>query len=295
MYFSEDRIEDIDLNTTTFSNAFLEDAICETLFPTGEFESFDVALFTPKYIDNSSLTFSDKNLSISNIYIPMIKYGFGNAICFEMSFESPISAGKQTTFNSVWYGTKYYTIEYLYADEEGWFDKLDIKFVNLTSEITQEFPLITSSYQQKGIIRDFNYLKKPNEIFALNFELVCLPLPNRVNVDFIGTEFVNNNALIKKKNPGKTYFYYETTEDFKYSVLDLKGHGNRVEVTLKSSLGTVNNIRVTISTGLQEKPKAWALCNENGDILVASNECNTFNQGDMFLHFVFQKSRIKEN
>ena len=293
LYFAQtnDNVDVADGNVV-LDNRYLSDAIQETLFPEGTFESVDSALFSAKYEDKSDIDFGEEKPA-QNIYIPLIKYGFGNAICFEMSFVSPISAGKQTTQT----GNKYYTTEYLYTDDDGWCDLVNIDFVQLDeNSFSQNFPYIDSSKRSKGEIINLEYFKKPNEIFALNYELICLTLPNRENIDFIGSAFINNNALVKGKSKDKTYLHYETSEDFKYSFLDKYGNNSNVkEVLLSSTLSTLGVTRIRISAGLSERPKAWALCNSNREILVASNECLDFNEqtGTLTIYFFNRHSRIK--
>lgn len=295
LYFTQETPFITEGSYITFGASKIRDAIKNTLFPEESDNVVDAVLIQAWFDDNTTVTFGSKNFEVKDVYIPVVSYAFGNALCFEMSFDSPISAGKQTTYGGEWYAQKYYTIDYLYTDDEGWFDKVTLSFVKLRGSITQDFPKITTDYSYVGAINGYKYYKKPNEIFALNYEIICLPRENRINIDFIGQAFMRGNALIGKKNNEKTYLYYETTDDFKYSVLDNYGHGNRVEVTLDSidfmAVGRFY-IGFDIDTGLEEKPKAWSLCNERGEILLASNECLHFDEGIITFYFIPSTKRL---
>ena len=44
------------------------------------------------------------NVMSNMVYLPMHKYGSGNSICFEMSFDNPISVGNQMIYREVLFG-----------------------------------------------------------------------------------------------------------------------------------------------------------------------------------------------
>lgn len=203
----------------------------------------------------------------SYIYLPMIKYGSGNAICFEMSYDSPISAGNQLKSKTGWWsGTKYFSQAILYSDNEGYADTFSIDFYSKVT-IDTNFPKCGVS-GGAGRIANFGFYKKPNEIFALNYELVFLPKDQ--NTDFVGSEFINNNAFITGKPRVGTKLYVSYDEE--YSVFDKKGLG---EVR---TIGNVTTYATTTRTGFKAyvannigKCKSWALCDENDNILFAHN------------------------
>lgn len=274
---------------------FASELVVATFKVVDSFEPVNVVAFSALNEKGEPLTFSNRNLQATNIYIPCVIYGFGNSICFETSFSSPISAGKQTSISPNWYAGKIYTIEYLYTDDNGWADKVNLLFMNLKSWFSQEFPCINEEVEIKDhidyiSIKELEYLKKPNEIFALNYQLIFLPTPKRENKDFIGQAFTKNSPIIEKTTNIKTYLYYETNDDFKYSVLDLKGHGNNIEEIVDVSIG--GNKSINIKTNLIERPKAWSICDEEGNILFASNECLNFDNGVIILYLITRQNRL---
>lgn len=223
--------------------------------------------------------FDDVNytVNISNgyaqVYLPLVKYGAGNALCFEMAFENPMSAGNQTTSETGWFGNDYYfTTAVKYTDADGFKDDFNIYlYLNKDYEFDQYFPQISQNKIDPNDaqlkLENYYYYKQPNEIFAINYELIFLP--GDILNDFIGSAFIDDNFLVNNKtNENKNcYLYYSTSDDSKYSVLDIKGEGNSTPVT---SLTAVTG-RIDVYFSSLSDVKSWALCDENANILFASN------------------------
>ena len=233
------------------------------------------------------------------VYLPMHKYGSGNSICFEMSFDNPKSAGDQTkTENIGWLSaTKIFTKPINYTDENGFFDACSIGFFSENDlTITQDFPYVAFDIDKTlGLIHDYEVYKQPNEVFALNYELCFLPLD--IEKDFIGQRFINDNAFVNDDydlGNEDIYFYY-STDGFIYSHLDRKAHGNtRLPIT------QVFDVQGTNYRGLSFRHsyidnyaniKSWCLARENGDILFASNRMPP-NAYDVDIYFYTRQKRI---
>ena len=210
----------------------------------------------------------------------MHKYGSGNCICFEMSYDHPITAGNQLQTKSYFFNLVniYYSLPVKYADNDGFKDYISITFGTDSPTKLSTFPVLTAS-QSETIGRLFNleYFKQPNEIFALNYELCFLPVD--IQKDFIGQSFINNNALVNDDydlGEEDTYIYYGTDE-FVYSQLDTKAHGsNRVRIiSMKRSedpTTRVEHLRIYHEMiSVYPQVSNWCIARENGDILFASN------------------------
>lgn len=211
------------------------------------------------------------------IYIPCVRYGAGNAVHFEMSFDDPMSAGIKTESSpeSGWFGAvSYYSSYVIYPNADGFLNNADI-YIGCDSQedFDDDFPEVPSPVQSRRVleIRDLMIYKQPNEIFALNYSISFMPM--RQAEEFVGRAFIENNFFVNGKPlPKKLYIHYSNAE--LYSVLDTKGLGSRVSVS-EVSLGdesychyaelrheTIQNYATT---------KSWSICDEDGNILFAFN------------------------
>lgn len=248
------------------------------------YTSPDYAMFRA----NVTNTTGSGTKTTSYIYLPMVKYGAGNSICFEMSFDSPISAGNRTTATSGWFGSvNYYTDSIKYTDENGILDQCTIYMFQETPNqvYSSDFPFITEDDPEEAgefiyALRNYEIYKQPNEVFALNYELCFLPIESRKQIDFLGNAFINDNAFVNPQNlmNHRFYLYYTNSVEqptFKYSVLDTKGEGLYLVISSVEFLYDTNNNIVGIKFNhLQTYTTAitWAICDENRNIYFASNE-----------------------
>ena len=231
-------------------------------------------------------------------YIPMIKYGSGNMICHEISYEVPISAGKQTTTSrtGVWFDKAYFTSIIKYTNDYGEFRLVNIHILpsSEVGMVTELYPYVDAitAYQNVEIL-NLEYHKQPNEIFAINYQLCFLPVD--ANKDFIGSRFINYNAFVNDsvRNPNDLVLYYRN-DDFQYSVLDIKGDGSTVNITSVSK-NDPPTLVTTITFGLPVRINAtsWAICESDGSILFASNRKLT-NANTLSLCFSTNAHRIDQ-
>jgi len=238
----------------------------------------------------------------SNIYIPLVKYGAGNMICFEMSFNHPITAGNRTKASSGWFGSNnYYTDSVKYALEDGTLDKCDISLYQSSSDniFSDEFPFIKTTdlpIQSSMTIYGYECYKQPNEVFSLNYQLCFLPIENRKDIDFIGSAFINDNAFINSKDlmNHKFYLHYtDSSSNFQYSILDTKGEGNRKSIS-SISIGNIgiNGNSITFNFSATQNIKTWSICDENGNIYFASNNNNNGTNTTKVIYFIPRHNRI---
>lgn len=227
------------------------------------------------------------------IYLPTIRYGAGNMVCFEMSFDNPIVAGIMTDESPddkdpdpathSWFGTQVYYSSYVaYADEDGFMGKCSVSYCfNAKGDFDATFPKV--SYPNRAfLIEDFEFHKQPNEVFALNYEIAFLPLDQAK--DFVGSAFINENFLVSGKTRKRKLCVYQGEEP--YSVLDTMGKGTRYEITdITHSSG-----EIVITHNAGGDTEHWAICDERGKILFASNSPAV--GYEKRLYFALRNSRI---
>ena len=228
------------------------------------------------------------------LYLPLIKYGAGNCICFEFQYDSPISAGnslvKETQPSWAFGANSYYSQAALYTDQEGWVDDFNISFI--AEDYTfGTFPSI-SAFNPVAQLQHLKYYKKPNEIFGFNYELCFLPIPYEKNDFFIGSAFINNNAFTTLNYDEKVfYLYYDNSDDpYEYTILDKFGKGNRVQVSVGTRWGT-NYAELYILTPEDIDANTWALCDRNGNIYFASNHTKSFSDDAQFTTSIYFATR----
>lgn len=231
-------------------------------------------------------SFNDLGTQLTEEYviIPLTKYGAGNCLCFELEFNDPINGGNRlTAANGAWGTTNYFSKPVLYADDEGWFDDITIEFLDITSTGETSgfatYPLLDMDdglVRTCGEIEKLHYLKKPNEVFALNYEWCFLPLPDESNDFFIGNAFINDNFFT---NPEINKKFYISVGGGKYSILDVKAHGtSKKEVrteTVKFDDKTAM-LYIILKNDASVNATTWCLCDENNLIYFASNHAKTF-------------------
>lgn len=219
-------------------------------------------------------------------YIPMAKYGAGNTINFEMAFDHPMNAGNRT----VYIDDNYWTDHVIYTDERGYREEVNIKIFDKAYTYDQNFPIVllpTSMIDELAEplnIKNYKVYKQPNEIFALNYQLAFLPLPGRENIDFIGSEFINNNCFVKDNISGKNARYI-VFKNIKSSIIENKatpyfakkpitgflfyGYSDIYKFGLRFSFAALTAQEL----GTNEI-KSWAIVDENDNVLFASNKTN---------------------
>lgn len=230
-----------------------------------------------------------------NIFLPSVRYGAGDVICFEMSYDDPMVAGiRFTAHKTGWFGTdRYYSDYILYSDAQGKVDKFDVgMMMNTTEQYTLDFPLITETYPSLFLrIQDYQVHKQPNEVFALNYQIAFIPKhPNKV---IIGKAFIEDNFLVSGKvNDRKLYLNLSNDS---YSVMDTKGKGTRHLLDHGAMqvdyYGHPAYCELSVRNNFSSDFDAWAICDENGNILFA---CNEVPQETMFLklYFVLTATRL---
>lgn len=244
------------------------------------------------------------------VYIPLIKYGLGNSVCFEMAFNHPMNAGSQTTAdNSGWFGSAaYFTRVTKYTDDYGFFDKANIR-IGYADTTTQLYPVLEGDFNSLINIDNLGYYKQPNEVFALNYQLCFLPCD--VHNDLVMPEFVNKNYFVDPDNHSvfvssdentKFRFYYDKdNEGHTYSQLDVKAITNSKKDNYVRIVGVnrttetsgqhcgMTTLTFTLSASISST-HSWAITDINGNVYIASNRYMRGNQ--VVIRFLPLQKRI---
>jgi len=166
---------------------------------------------------------------VRDVYMPLVTYGSGNCLCFETSFNDPISAGIRMDVsranNGKWWwdyasavGTKrYFGKDVKYATDEGYAESVSIDYVVDTGNIPTTYPYIPSSGSTKiGTLNDLKFYKMPNEILAVNYELAFLPYnETRDRGVYFGKRFFDLIGDTPRQN-FNARFKYQTDPDYRY-------------------------------------------------------------------------------
>lgn len=201
------------------------------------------------------------------IYFPMIRYGAGNMVCLEMSFDDPMSAGIQTKVGQTgWFGSnKYYSKYVLYAEDDGFKDDFYIVIgKNSVHYYDDDFPIVNSV---SASLFNPNYIysyKQPNEITAFNYEIAFIPTEGC----FIGRRFIERNFIVKGQFAERKLYIHYSTE--KYTANDFKAKGGRDAITAKTLYGDM--IVFDHPTFPSHDFSSWAIADEDGYFLFACNQ-----------------------
>ena len=280
LYFSLNKVDSATLSDIHFVRTLVWSGINETfkLNPTNTTKIDFATCNTSNYDGTSNSTFG-------NVWLPLIQYGSGNALCFEMAFNSPINANsnfKHDDTLNAWY-SKYI----LYTANDGFADLINIGFYNQLKVVTtSDLPQISSEMissanaTKVGEFTNLNYFKKQNETFAMNYELLCLPY--QYDEIFIGENFIKYNGLIGNSIPKmKLKLFVSDTE--KYSMFDKYGLGTEINGAISIVLETLNaftnkgqfDLHIYVNDKIYQLDKSivsWAICDENNNIYLSANQ-----------------------
>lgn len=218
----------------------------------------------------------------TSMNIPIHSYGFGNMICFEMGYNDPLNAGDRLDKDeSGYFGQpKYLSKPTLYAGRNGYGDMFsfyvecfDPVYDYSPKVVYKYFPIIYDRNQSQELIRisKYEYLKKPNEILHLNYEVAFVGVS--LQEWYFGDKLILENAVLTDKKINGLSLYYSTTET--YSIIDKTGKGNHgnysnSQITITYNADGYYTLSITLNGPLYDM-KSWALCDRDGNILIAKN------------------------
>jgi hypothetical protein len=182
---------------------------------------------------------------------------------------------------STWYSTyvSYFSEAILYTRKDGTEYAYTISIGSSNDESdTMNYPMILLG-QHNINIELTAYQKQPNEIFALNYEMMFLPADK--DNDFVGSEFINNNLFVTDKvrnlSEIRVYLNKASSEDNKnlYSILDTKVHDDSTAMEVSQVNTSVVNGFMTITFVLKGSYSftryGFAIGDLDGNILFATN------------------------
>jgi hypothetical protein len=229
------------------------------------------------------------------VLLPITPYGSGNALCFEMSFNSPLIANTNFKLNQY---NQWESKNVFYANQDGFADYFTINFYRTRKKlILNDLPqidkkILTNEYiTHLGGFSNLLYYKKPNEIFSLNYELICLPYQNQDL--FIGENFIKYNGIIGAQQPKKTLKLLISDNEL-YSVLDKKGFGStaksNITLQVQNAYATENSyisayVCSVESFSLDKAIKSWAIVDSDDNILISANQNLAIN--DRIIFYIF--------
>lgn len=292
IYFSynDNMIQDDNFVESSINNIYILNAIVMGTLGKNVGYKCDYATFRPYTHIN------DNSPSTANyMYLPLHIYGSGNSLCFEMDYDDTLDAGNRVTGDGG-DDTPYYARSSIYTtDKNGFSDKVEIKLWQVSSSWNAtEFPIITTITDRNLItIDNFYYMKKPNEIFHLNFAFAFMYENEEF---FFGNEFIENNAVIRTIDKTRTAlkFYYGNKL---YSIIDNKPLDDSNIVSIASISGNsieengIYYLEVVIQLNSSISGNSWALCDENDNILIASNK-EMSNVSQITFYVIPRRNRI---
>ena len=229
------------------------------------------------------------------VFLPITPYGSGNALCFEMSFNSPLIANTNFKLNQY---NQWESKNVFYANQDGFADYFTINFYRTRKKlILNDLPqinknILTNEYiTHLGGFSNLLYYKKPNEIFSLNYELICLPYQNQDL--FIGENFIKYNGIIGAQQPKKALNLLISDNEL-YSVLDKKGFGSvaksNISIQIENAYSTGNSyisayVCSVESFSLDKAIKSWAIVDSDDNILISANQNLAIN--DKIIFYIF--------
>ena len=210
------------------------------------------------------------------IFVPSIRYGAGNCLNLEMSYDDPINAGIQTTWDYTgWFGTSVISKYILYPDDDGFMEECYLLGYKGEAAFAHNFPEVNRD-ETPIFSMVYHVYKQPNETFALNYSVTFLAEePNR---DFIGKEFIEHNAFVN----GNSHDIHLYLSDEKYTILDQKAKGTEISF----SAHTQEAVDLQLMLTHEERDcKAWCIADSNKNILFASNNPQTKTSKSVYFSF----------
>lgn len=230
-------------------------------------------------IGNAYIKNRTEFVSYPNVSIPLVIYGAGNAINFEMAYSSPMVVGIMTKPDNVW-NTGYYSSYIKYADENGFLENCSIGIEGEQVEYDDYFPCVPTSNEAISI-ENFLVEKQPNEIFALNYQLSFLSTDLN-----IGRKLVEDNLFTNKEPINSNIRLFFGSEP--YNPLETLGKGDEVNITAVSLTNQSGGLKLSLS--FPSSSGYWAITDENKNILISSKTTKTGIA--LGLYFKLRRDRI---
>jgi hypothetical protein len=245
-------------------------------------DSIDFAVFQGNYATSSGTAQTDY------VYMPILAYGAGNALCFEGGFDQPISAGNGLKVVTSWFNNLTSFAVY-YTDARGFTDTANI-WLCPSSAVSSfdDYPLASEPVGSNVTFQNLAIEKRPNDIFKLNYEIIALPYQNSPLM--IYSKLLEESYLASKSLPSKVRVFVNGA----YSPFETKAFGTELTPTtgFKFSMDIAGGLRASLTLYDGDSQYSFGsacsslmIADENGNALLAVNE--TIASGSPFAFYLF--------
>lgn len=250
--------------------------------------SIDFAVFQGSYATSSGTAQTDY------VYMPILAYSAGNALCFEGGFDQPISAGNGLKASvGSWFTTNLTSYAVYYTDARGFTDTANI-WLCPSSAVSSfdDYPVASEPSTNRVYFQNISIAKRPNDIFKMNYEMIALPYQNSPLM--IYSKLLEESYLASKSLPTKIRVFVIGASDIPYSPFETKAYGT--ELTPTTGFYFAMSIAVSLSSELKladgdevysfgSSYSGLMIADENGNALLAVNQ--TISAGDSFIFYLF--------
>jgi len=245
-------------------------------------DSIDFAVFQGNYATSSGTAQTDY------VYMPILAYGAGNALCFEGGFDQPISAGNGLKVVTSWFNNLTSFAVY-YTDARGFTDTANIWLCPSSAVASfDDYPLASEPLSSNVAFQSLAIEKRPNDIFKLNYEIIALPYQNSPLM--IYSKLFEESYLASKSLPSKVRVFVNGV----YSPFETKAFGTELTPTtgFKFSMDIAGGLRASLTLYDGDSQYSFGsacsslmIADENGNALLAVNE--TIASGSPFAFYLF--------
>ena len=247
-------------------------------------DSIDFAVFQGSYATSSGTAQTDY------VYMPILAYSAGNALCFEGGFDQPISAGNGLKASAgSWFTTNLTSFAVYYTDARGFTDTANIWLCPSSAVASfDDYPLASEPLSSNVAFQSLAIEKRPNDIFKLNYEIIALPYQNSPLM--IYSKLFEGSYLASKSLPSKIRVFVNGV----YSPFETKAFGTELTPTtgFKFAMTITGNFVGTLALMDGDSQYSFGsacssvmIADENGNALLAVNE--TIAAGSPFAFYLF--------
>ena len=254
--------------------------------------------FSSRYYDINE---NEVNLSNENnvynydykyIQAPLHSYSTGTTLNFEVQYQDSLNARDRIVS-----AFKVLSKSTIYCKDDGFADYISLKYCfDLTEEIdlNKDFPLIRDSKattREAINVRDLHYLKRDNEIFALNYQICVLAYDKEI---IVSDTLLSKSCLIDNATKIKAFKVH--TSDYDYSIIERKQNNFIADCVLSGhSASSVYGIygSYTFKFSRVINVERFAITDENDNILIAFNKA--INSDELTLYFFSSNKRLNLN
>jgi len=246
----------------------------------------------------ASFSGSSGDFGTNTLYMPILCYAGGNAVCFEGGFDGPINAGNGLEAVPDWFTYDLTSFANYYADARGFCDTADIKIcADGAVDSFDDFPIIDEPSVSMASFSALRIQKRPNDVFAFNYELIALPYRSLPYPDLmIYPKLLGECYAVTGRKPTSIRLFLLSFGDNPYSNFENAARGTEnvvANLTVKETgSGGLTDLYKTYSVfsggsavALPANCLGWMIADSEGNPLIASNQ--TLAAGSAIVFYVF--------